>query len=155
MERQKTPYGCGMYAIANAFNMPDFITEKRLQESKSGNRLGQLTKWVQEDGNDFYLEVLYYDHNGLKLPESATKYKPIGEEILSFPVLIEVRYSEEGKNHMIGGKIFDDGTLYLYDSLKEEMTMTTLSGVNELYHNVYGLFCMCDMVTGEWIFLCK
>ena len=37
------------------------------------------------------------------------------------PILLNVRYYDEGKNHLVGGKIGKDGTLYLYDSLKEDM----------------------------------
>lgn len=36
MIKQSTKYGCGMYAVANACNMPDFVTPDRLEASKGG-----------------------------------------------------------------------------------------------------------------------
>jgi hypothetical protein len=42
MIKQKQPYGCGLYAVANACNLKNFITEERLEASKKGNVIGQL-----------------------------------------------------------------------------------------------------------------
>lgn len=38
--KQKQPYGCGLYAVANACNLDNFITPERLEKSKSGNVIG-------------------------------------------------------------------------------------------------------------------
>jgi hypothetical protein len=64
-----------------------------------------------------------------------------------------VRFSDGGKNHLIGGKIGVDGTLYLYDSLKVEMIETTLKKVNKMYHNVYGLFIFMGIEDGSYVFI--
>jgi len=151
--KQKQGYGCGLYAVANACNLDNFITDKRLEDSKIGNTIGQLSKWLQDDGNPFYIEVLYYNHQGKKLPQSALKYIPMGENVSLLPVLINVRYTEGGKNHLIGGKIDKAGILYLYDSLKDDMIETTLSKVNKMYHNVYGLFILAGVETGDYVFI--
>ena len=151
--KQKQPYGCGLYAVANACNLDNFITEERLQKSKKGNVIGQLSRWMQEDGMDFYIDTLYYDHVGKKLPETALNYVPIGDNIIFLPILINVRYSENGINHLIGGKIAKNGTLYLYDSLKENMIETTLREVNEMYHHVYGLFLFMGIEDGSYVFI--
>ena len=128
MIQQKQHYGCGLYAVANAANMPSFITEERLEISKKGNLIGQLSKWMQDDGLPYYIDVLYYNHEGKKLPVSATGYKVAPESERSYlPVLINVRFSESGRNHLVGGKIDKQGKLYLYDSLKEEIVETTLA----------------------------
>lgn len=153
MLKQKNGYGCGLYAVANACNNTEFVTEDRLETSKNGNRIGQLSKWLQEDGNDFYIEVLYYNHLGKKLPNSALGYKPKGENIVCMPMLLNVRYSEEGKNHLVGGKLLKDGTFILYDSLKEEPIYTTLRKVNQMYHTVYGLFILSSVTTGDYVFI--
>lgn len=44
---QKTPYGCGMYAVANALNLPNFVTEERLEKSKNGKKIfeGDIVKF--------------------------------------------------------------------------------------------------------------
>lgn len=53
--KQNQPYGCGLYAVANACNLDNFITEERLEKSKTGNVIGQLSKWMQDDGHPFIL----------------------------------------------------------------------------------------------------
>lgn len=153
MRKQKQPYGCGLYAVANACNLDNFITEERLEKSKNGNVIGQLSKWMQDDGKPFYIDTLYYNHSGKKLPKSALGYKPEGEGITFLPVLINVRFSDEGKNHLIGGKISKDGTFYLYDSLKEDIIETTLSKVNRMYHHVYGLHLFMGVDDGSYVFI--
>jgi hypothetical protein len=151
--KQNQPYGCGLYAVANACNLTDFITEERLEKSKQGNTIGQLSRWMQDDGKPFCIDTLYYNHVGKKLPKTALEYVPNGEGVTFLPVLLNVRYSEEGKNHLIGGKISKDGTLYLYDSLKEDMIETTLKKVNRMYHNVYGLFIFMGVEDGNYVFI--
>ncbi len=151
--KQKQPYGCGLYAVANACNLDNFITDERLEKSKKGNVIGQLSRWMQDDGMDFYIDVLYYNHTGKKMPLSALNYVPKGEDVNFLPILINVRFSENGLNHLIGGKIAKDGTLYLYDSLKEEMIETTLKKVNKMYHHVYGLFIFMSVEDGSYVFI--
>lgn len=153
MIKQNQPYGCGLYAVANACNLPNFITEERLEISKKGNNIGQLSKWLQEDAIPYYIEVLFYDHVGVKLPESALEYHPSGETVTLLPILLNVRYSKDGKNHLIGGKIDKDKNLYLYDSLKEEMQTTTLKEVNTMYEYVYGLFVFGSLNDEGYVFI--
>jgi len=153
MRKQKNNYGCGLYAVANACNLDNFITPLRLEKSKKGNVIGQLSKWMQEDGLPYYIDTLYYNHIGKKLPSSALGYKPNGDGIDFLPVLLNVRYSEKSKNHLIGGKISKDGVLYLYDSLKDEMIETTLAKTNKMYYNVYGLFIFMSVESGDYVFI--
>lgn len=153
MIRQHNPYGCGMYAVANALNIPDFVTDERLNLSeKNGNTLGQLSKWLQEDDLNFAIDALYYNHTGKKLPPSALNYVPKGENATFLPVLINVQFSEEGKRHMVGGLIHQDGNLFLMDSLSEDPEITTLAKVNRKYYKVFGLFIFMDADTGNYVF---
>ena len=151
--KQKKSYGCGLYAIANACNLDNFITEERLEQSKGGNNIGQLSKWLQEDGLSFYIDLLYYNHLGKKLPRTALNYKPEGDNVISWPILLSVRSCESCKNHLIGGRIDKEGILYLYDSLKDDVIETTLAKVNKMYHNVYGLYLFLTIDGGNNIFL--
>ena len=151
--KQKQPYGCGLYAVANACNLDDFITDERLEISKSGNTVGQLSKWMQDDGKPYYIDALFFDLYGTKLPETALSYKPSGENVNLLPILINCRFSEDGLNHLVGGKISKEGVLYLYDSLKEEMIETTLKEVNEMYHHVYGLFVLNSLNNEGYVFI--
>jgi len=151
--KQKQPWGCGLFAVANACNLDNFITDERLEKSKKGNTIGQLSKWLQEDGNNIYIDTLYYNHLGKKLPTTSLNYVPKGDDINFLPILINVRYSENGLNHIVGGKISKNGTLYLYDSLKNEMIETKLKQINKLYHNVYGLFIFMNLEDGQYVFI--
>lgn len=151
--KQSNPWGCGLYAVANACNLNDFITEERLELSKSGNRIGQLSQWLKDDGHQFYIDVLYYNHLGKKLPRTSLYYRPLGDEIYFLPILINVRFSDDGKNHMVGGKISKDGTLYLYDSLQDEIVKTSLQKLNMRYHNVFGLFVFVGLENGNYCFI--
>lgn len=151
MRKQAGPYGCGLYAVANALNLDNFITEERLNFSKDhGNTIGQLSKWLQEDGNDFAIDVLYYNHVGEKLPEEALSYTPESNDYL--PVLINVQYSEKGKRHLVGGLIDNKGVLILIDSLSSDIEVTTMKEVNEKYKRVFGLFIFMDAMTGDYVF---
>jgi len=153
MMKQSQPYGCGVYAVANAFNMPHFVTLERLEKSKEcGNRIGQLSKWIQDDGHPFYIETLYYSNWEGKLPQTEFGYKTY-EDCISMPLLFCVMYAKGGKNHMVGGKIFHDGTLYLYDSLKPEMIETTIEGLNDLYESVYGIYYIAHLDTADFVVL--
>lgn len=153
LNRQSTPFGCGMYAVANALNLDNYATNERLLESKQGNLISKLTKWLIEDGQNLGVDILYYNHKGGKLPDDATDYVPIGEDVNLLPVMLAVRFSENGLNHMVGGKLDKNGTLFLYDSTKEYVIETTLKEVNNLYHEVYGLYLFLDIDSGAYAFM--
>lgn len=153
MLKQNQPYGCGLYAVANACNLKNFVTDDRLEQSKKGNVIGQLSKWLQDDGNPIYIDTLYYNHLGKKLPDSSTNYVPMGEGCDYLPVLLNVRFSDNGKNHLVGGKISKEGVLYLYDSLRDSIIETTLKKVNKMYHHVYGLFLFMSVEDGSYVFI--
>lgn len=154
MLKQTKHWGCGLYAVANACNLPNFVTDERLEKSReNGNTIGQLSKWIQDDGLPFYIDVLYYNHVGKKLPACAMDYRPNGDDVNFLPVLMTVRFCDNGKNHMIGGKIDKNGKLYLYDSLKEEIIETSLKKINKMYHNIYGLYILMGVDNGQYVFI--
>lgn len=74
---QNQPYGCGLYAVANALNLDGFVTEERLESSKNGVSTRMLSKWLEEDGHNFYIGELYYNLLGKRMPDSAMHYIPI------------------------------------------------------------------------------
>jgi len=151
MLRQENAYGCGLYAVANAANMPQFITPERLEISKKGNVIGQLSKWMQDDGTPFYIDAMYYNHFGKKLPTNHVALRVMGEANY-LPVIINVQFTEEGKRHLVGAKIDKQGKLYLYDSLKEDVVETTLAKVNKMYYKVFGLFIFMTL-DGDYLFI--
>lgn len=148
--RQFKSYGCGVYAVANALNLDSFPNEERLKEGQSNN-IGQLSRWLQDDGTDYYIEILYYNHLGKKLPRSTFDYKPDNDNHL-LPVLFAVRKTENSLNHLIAGKISNDGTLYLYDSLCENVIETKVSKINNMYEHVYGMYLFSNFA-GDYVFI--
>jgi hypothetical protein len=93
-----------------------------------------LSKWLEEDGHNFYIGELYYNHLGKRLPDSAMHYVPI-----------------EGRNHLVGGRINVEGDLYLYDSLEKEVIKTTMRKMNKRYPYVFGLFCFLSFDCSKFI----
>lgn len=150
MIRQTTGYGCGMYAVANALNLPHFVNSDRLEASKQGNSISQLTKWLLEDWHPFGLDVLFYDHFGNKLPDEHlhTRTDTEGAEL---PILLQVK-STNDIAHMVGGRLYHDGRLLLMDSLQKFPHLTTLQEVNEkLYKEVNGIFAFTYWDNGQWV----
>jgi|CXWK01.1.fsa_nt_gi hypothetical protein len=140
--KQKNGYGCGLYALANIFQDESFITETRLIESKTGNHTGQLNKWLLEHGKELYLEPFYFNSKGDKLPEWACSMRPIGEDVFSMPIFLDVQFSDkpDGRTHYVAAEITVNGDLIVMDSLKDEPYITTLAQFNLDHHRVFGLW---------------
>lgn len=153
---QTTPYGCGMYAVAHALNLDNFVSDERLEQSKGyGNTNGQLNNWLAQDGHEFYIEALYYNSYGKHLPPSVfgTHMTKIEDtNIIAFPVLFNVKYSATGLQHMVGGKIDKQGLLWLYDSLQPEVRVTTVSKLNSIYKECFGFWVFMN-IKGEYVFI--
>jgi len=154
MYKQKDGYGCGLYAVANACNLPEsFITPERLEASRiPGSTNGGLSKLMQEDGFDFYMQPLFYDPNTKSLPETQTKYSVAGD-VIAMPLVLCVTLSEGGLSHMIGAHLDKSGILHVYDSLKNEPFETTLDLIDLYYHSVFGIYSFCDIKNGDYAFL--
>lgn len=154
MYKQTTHSGCGMYAVANACNFNNFVTEKRLKGSSMyGNLTGKLDNWMQQDGHPFYMQALFYDASTSKLPKTATDYFPEGD-VFALPLIICCTLSAGGKSHMVAVNVFKDKSVMLLDSLKEEPVMlNALSEINDMYHTVFGVYAFCDINTGNYAFL--
>lgn len=155
--RQHNPWGCGIYAIANACNLDSFITEERLSKSKlHGNTIGQLSRWLQDDGHPYAIDALYYNHDEGKIPDKHLEYAPTGPDIIEFlPVLLNVKKTRHSLRHMVGGKLNRQGQLFLYDSMKPNVVLTTLAEANQMYEHVFGLFVLLSIETGDYVFINK
>lgn len=138
--KQKDAYGCGLYAIANIFQDENFITQTRLIDSKNGNHIGQLNKWLLEYGQELYLQPLFFDNEGKKLPKWVCKIKPIGENVCSIPVLIDIQYSKKSKTHFVAAEITTNGDLIVIDSLKDTIYLTTFEQFNKENYRVFGIW---------------
>ncbi len=152
MIRQTTGYGCGMYAVANALDSLGFVTDRRLEASKTGNTIPQLNRWLAEDWEPYGLDVLYYDHFGEKLPDAHLSYKTDTAGAL-LPILLEVESSNK-ISHMVGGRLDHEGKLLLMDSLEKFPRLTTLKYVNDnVYSKVRGVFAFTYLDGGQWMVL--
>jgi len=138
--QQEFGYGCGLYSLANALQKESIITRQRLNESQYGNNTGQLNKWLIEDGFNLFLEPLYFNCFGGKLPIDVSSIKPIGEDVISIPVCIDVQKTEESKKHFIAAEITCEGKLFVMDSLRSEAFITTLTEFQNDYLIVNGLW---------------
>ncbi|MBO9592753.1 MAG: hypothetical protein J7599_07565 [Niabella sp.] len=150
---QTEAYGCGLYSVANIFD--DFrVTECRIEESKKGNNLSQLNRWIREDGHAFSIEPFYYDNERGPLPAPFFEYHPV-ESDLHLPVLFDVQISEHSKLiHFISGLIDSDKWLYIFDSYKKEVVKTEMRYLTDMYHNVFGFYHFIGD-NGDYIFLNK
>lgn len=153
MHKQKENFGCGLYAVANALNLPleSLATPARLEESKKGHLVGHLTKALLEEGYDLSIEPLFFSSEADNLPEEVTFYRPADAVLL--PVLIQVQFKEGGKNHLVAAHIRQDRSVLLFDSLTPEPTETGLEAINEAYFRVFGLFSFHFLDSGEYVFL--
>lgn len=138
--KQENAYGCGLYAIANTFQDEKFITTERLNQSKNGNHTGQLNKWLLENGKDYFLEPVYFNAKGRKLPKWACKMIPFGDNVFSIPILIDVQYSKDSKLHFIAAEITITGDLIVIDSLRDYSYFTTLEQFNKENYRVFGVW---------------
>lgn len=151
MLTQKNGYGCGLYAVANALNLKNFVTDERLEDSKNGIGNGKLNKLLFEDGFDIFIDVIYLDSQQNSLPENWCKlYSEKQGEIL--PILIQCKINE--KFHLMGAKLLNEaGKIELFDSLKTESIFCTLSDVNKMYENVFGIYSFNKIENSEYIAL--
>ena len=140
--KQENGYGCGLYALANVLMNESIITPARLIESKTGNNLGHLNKWLIEDGYDLFIEPLYYSCTENRLPQSICDIRPNGEGVLTIPILIDVQITENSKMHLVAAEITKERQLFVLDSLKDDKEITTLTEYQEKFYRVYGLWCL-------------
>jgi len=148
--KQKSAYGCGLYALANGLIRESIITHVRLEESENGNNIGQLNKWLLEEGEDLFIEPLFFTCTGKRLPKSITSLKPHGDGVLSLPVFIDVQSTKDSNMHFVAADISPTGTLLVIDSLKEEKELTTLEEYQKRFYRVFGLWTFRSYKVTGW-----
>lgn len=140
MMTQDDNFGCGLYSVANALSMYNFVSDERLQESIKGNNIAQLNRWLWEDTKEIYIECLYYNHNKVNIHESFFEYRT--DTMYTYlPVLFDVQVDKSSKRlHLISGQLYSDGSLYIMDSLGAEFEVTKLEDLLNKYYRVFGLY---------------
>ena len=154
MLKQQYGYGCGMYAVANALNMPGFATDERLKESKKGNNIGQLSNWLFKDGHDVWIDTLKYTGRPTTLPKIEVA---LAENVVYWPALISIPLAR-GRNHMIALKVTNEcrssKAVEVLDSLLDEpIYLADWNEVKEIYPKVYGFFCFRDFNNQDIFFI--
>lgn len=149
MLTQTQNFGCGLYAVANALDLDNFVTEERLLLSTNGINNGQLSNYMQQDGLNLYLDTLYCDHFNDKLPDSWVSINLTGDNNY-MPFLIQVVINE--RYHLMGAKLFQDNTIDLLDSLQKEAIRCTLSDINKMYKKVMALYSFNYLEGAEYLY---
>lgn len=149
MIQQGYGYGCGLYAVANTLDLKNFITDERLEKSKKGVSNGQLSYYLQEDGNEIYIDVLYCDSQESKIPQNWLELSVTGEANY-MPLLIQCLVNE--KYHLLGAKLFQNRKIELFDSLANEPLICELKDVNTMYDSVIAIYSFNHLSNGEYVF---
>ena len=144
MVKQHTYWGCGLYAVTNALDMPDFVTDKRLEISKPrGNNITQLTKWLNEDGYDWFILAEYVTGRYFKMPKlypssyiDEGTYAPY---IIQYPI-------DKNRHHMIAVRGHAD-RLQVFDSCTDEAVYFDLAGFREQYPKIAAVYAFVDCET--------
>lgn len=120
MLKQEYKYSCGVYSVANALNIPEFVTSSRLEESKDGNGVMQLNKWLLDDKNLVQIFPLYYK-NGIEFttPNLKLDMKKC-PDIEYYPILITYDIKKSSMNHMIALHYCADKSVVVFDSCNDE-----------------------------------
>lgn len=151
MQTQKNNYGCGLFAVANALNLINYVKPERLEDSKNGVGNGKLNQYLIEDGLNIFIDVLYCDTQVNSIPESWCGIFS-EDSNQSIPILIQCKIND--RFHLMGARLFDEsGKIELYDSLKKEPIKCTLSDVNKMYEHVHALYSFNRIDTTEYIAL--
>lgn len=138
--QQKQPYGCGVYAVANALFIPGFITEERIEANKKGGSVHRLNKWLEEDGVEFRIETYFFDIENTDPLRLLTVFDKTVEDNSIFCAILQVKKTEKSRWHMVAAELKNDGTLLIKDSYKEENIQCSLNNILDYYHQVAGLF---------------
>jgi Ulp1 family protease len=148
MQIQKNGYGCGLYAVANALKLENFVTEERLEQSKNGIGNGKLNQYLLEDGKNIFIDVLYCDTQVNSLPENWCSL--YSEDIdKQLPILIQCVIN--GRFHLMGAILTnEEGKITLFDSLNTEPIVCTLSDINKMYDKVHALYSFNYIDTTEY-----
>lgn len=156
--RQHTSYGCGLYAIANAFSDSNLITNERLEISKNGNYLTQLSRWLHESQMDYFeIEPLYCNLLCGFAPPANWEVHPRDENQI-FPFLLQIMFKEGGKSHLISGRVDHSGNIGLIDSLRDNVIVTDWREIMglKIYPVISAVYGFCDKRTSDgWLVLNK
>jgi hypothetical protein len=148
--QQKDTYGCGLYSVANALCLENFVTLERLEKSKTGNNVGMLTKWLNDDGHDIFIDTIKFTGRLIVLPQIGWI---LGDNVAYYPMLITIPSTRE-TSHMIALKGGPDGTVDVWDSLKNApYNLENWKELKKHFPKVYGIYGFRNFENKE-VFMC-
>lgn len=153
--QQKEGYGCGVYSVANSLLIPNFITQERVIESNTGNSVHQLNKWLEEDGIDWRVDVLYFDMenhkseniNGINWEKQEAK-----EPLIA---MFQVKTEEKSRWHLVSAIIYTKEKVVITDSLKTKKIKCKFDTISDHYFQVSGMFLFRHKSKDEYAILLK
>ena len=117
------------------------VTDKRLELSKpKGNNVAQLTKWLNEDGYDWFILAEHVTGKCFKMPRlypasyiGAGTYVPY---IVQYPI-------DKKRHHMIAVR-GHAGRLQVFDSCSDKAIYFDLVSFRELYPKIAAVYTFVD-----------
>jgi hypothetical protein len=147
-----------MYSVANALNLDKFVTPKRLEESKNGNTIYQLNKWLDEDGLNYNIECMYHTvftnpdtKHGVKIPHECEIKSDSSSKVI--PILLNVQKTKESRTHLIAALLTHNG-LVLLDSLADDIVPCDWCDLNNKYEFVYGIWIFQEHAPNAKGYIC-
>jgi len=139
--KQPTGHNCALHAISNLFGEDSIMKPDRLEYGIYGHTINDLNIYLKEDCKTYYIETLYKSIFHTELPEAAYVWPT--SNIDTIPLLLAV-VSNSGVNHIVGLKVTSDKTVYLYDSLFDNVVVTEFSKLHDIYPKIFALYAFRD-----------
>ena len=142
MLKQNTYWGCGLYAVANALDMPEFITDERLEVSKEkGNNIAQLTKWLNKDGCDWFIVAEYITGRSVEMP--MLYWSDEDDDGYYVPLIVQLPADNECC-HMIAIRCYED-RLLIFDSAADKVVEgNSMADFRKLYPKIVAIYAFAD-----------
>lgn len=147
--QQNGKYGCGLFSVANAFNMGEFITPPRVRESINGNNIFQLSTWLIEDSKNMYISPFYATCFDQPLSKELTGlYNMDGQHT---PLLISGMYKRGQLQHMVCAMLDSKSILTILDSYTGIVTEIPFSNIETFFEVVNGIYGFVDNTSHDFI----
>ena len=152
MLKQENGYGCGLYAVANALNYPNFVTDERIELSKTGNNVAQLTRWLYEDGYDIFIFTERIDGRYVEMPKFSWSLR---EEDSHIPFLVNL-YATQENNHLIALRGYADQSIDIIDSCENDMVRVSgIDNISQMYPKILSVYSFRDSMLNSITILKK
>ncbi len=148
MIQQSTPYGSGLFAVANAIEMPEFLRPERMEYAKLGLTFFDLSTFLfQDTGGQMILDPFWVDYRkGCRPPKWVREMRfPLDKQTGYVPMVFGTIRKGANSVHMVSGRIQPDDTFVLFDSLEGSPTvLNNLGDIIPKYQSVFAAYSVFD-----------